>query len=739
MRLIICEKKSLAQHVAKALNCSTTNNNYFSNDEVYITWCFGHLFERVMGKGKWNITTLPIVQHPSDNQIQYYNLKQDSGVKNQFKTITMLANKSVEIINCCDPDTEGETIYREVVENLNITKTQSRMWFKDLTGTELQNAYENRQPLSNFNGIRARGYGRNYFDALYGINMTQLTSLISKQTYHVGRVQTPTLKMIVDRYNENKDFKQEIKYTPDLIIENTSIKLSTKDNDIFTDQDSVINYLKQLGPLEITKSNVLKGNVKQPTLHDLGSIQKWADTNLKISAKDTLEIVQKLYLNKLVSYPRTNQKYITQNTAEKVSKILGRELIAGIGDVGNEHEALTPIAPYCEQLEGNEKAIYDEIYYTTLANTYQPIKIDKLTINAYDESKNINWNKTISKISEDNTNSFLDLDYFKDYNITNCVDKETFEYLVDNPIKFTYEVRAYKTKPKPLFSESTLITKMENIHNDFDDKELTEISKETKGIGTPATRADIINNLLEKKYINKQKNKLLPTQKGVDLINRLEELKNPLLDIEYSAKLEQQLADLQDNMNLEQFMSSHNALINKYINKVLNTLEFKECTCGGKLLLTEGIYGEYFKCGDCGIQFANHNFTQEEIDNMFLGKQSNVKTLTNQSGNEYDCTFTIKDNKLITNVLSEYEEPTVFCECRCGGNITLRTGKFGEYFKCDACDIQFANHNFTEDDVIKMIYNQVSDIKQCVSKDGKPYRAKFKLNKDNKLEPIFVN
>lgn len=747
-KLIICEKKSLAEHVAKALNCNILRQGYFTNaNDINVTWCLGHLFGRIEPNDQWKLSKLPILQEPSKNQVQFYRLKTEkAGVKKQFDIIKQLLTNAEEVVNCCDPDVEGETIFREVVEYLNCNTNQTRMWFKDLTENELQQAFINRKDINEYQGLREKGYARNYFDWLYGINLTQLTSLLSSETYTVGRVQTPTLKMIVDRYFENKNFTSIKKYLPDILLsEFDDLQLKCKEHELFNSKESVNNYIKSNPILTLEIGNETQAKIKPPTLHDLGSIQKWANSNLNISSKQTLQILQKLYENKIISYPRTDCHFITNNTANRLSNILNRKFKSGIGEV-SAHEAITPISKYVDSLDELSQAIYDEIYYTTLANTYEPISVVKFKINYHDNMNNITWSKGLTKnISVDNTNVFKTaIPYFKDFKISNEVEASFYDVL-QNKSNFDYQMvlREYETKPKPLFTESSLISKMENIHNEFEDKTLIDISKDTQGIGTPATRADIINKLFVKEYIVKQKNKLIPTEKGIKLIDKLQQLNNPLLNVEYSANLECQLNNVEFNKNLDKFIEIQNKTLTDYINSCINVLPSKICKCGSPLLVVDGKYGEYLKCSNCEVQMPNHNFSQEELDAMFRGEKSNEKTLTSKTGKTYTTSFIydINDNKLKStlDVINEKKEQggLSVCQCNCGGEIKLLKGSYGDYFKCMSCGLTISNQfKFSLEELKNMLNGGHSKSKNWISQSGRKLQSSFVIV-DNKLQPDF--
>lgn len=657
MKVIICEKPSQAKAVAKGLNLSKYDydQGYYTNGEIYSTWCFGHLFERTNPEGKWAAANLPIVKQPTLNQVQFYTLKSDGGVKKQFKNIKSLVSKADEIICSTDPDGEGETIYREVVENLGVSKNQTRMWLKDLTEQGVVEAYGKRKDISEYEGLRQRAYGRSYFDWCFGLTMTQLTTLINNKLVNVGRVQTPTLKMIVDRYNENVNFKPETKYVVDVKLNDTDVVLKINNEVDFKNLDECNEYIASNPTLVVSKKETKQQSIKPPTIHNLASLQKWANANHNFSAKQTLDVLQKLYEDKLVSYPRTDCNKISQNTASKLNKIFNGEIKNVVGEV-SAHEGLTPTTNYHEGLSGNEKIIYDEIFYTTQANYFESLNVNSKTIELHDQDKNIIWSgKVVENLN--NENNFTNLEYYKYYKVSNVVDKNIYD-LVESKLNnlskqdYTLVSRDYQTKPKPLFTESGLISKMENIHNDIEDRELANISKVANGIGTPATRADIIQSLFTRGYVESKNKNIKPTQKGIDLIEVLTKLNNPLLSLDYSAKLEQLLSDVEDKKNLLEFIENINNNLKAYVSQHKDDIKQSpediicKCKCGDDVIKLSGQYGPYFKCKGCGITFSDHNFSNEEVRTIITGGSSDVKSEKSKKGKSYKATYSLVDKKL---------------------------------------------------------------------------------------------
>lgn len=666
-KLIICEKPSQAQAVGSALGLNNRQDGYLTNGDICCTWCFGHLFERINPDGKWEISNLPISNQPTNNQIDFYEIKNDSGVKKQFKVIKDLISKVDEVICATDPDAEGEAIYREVVESINYLGKQSRMWLKDLTNEGINNAYNNRQDISEYEGLRQRAYARSYFDWSYGLTFTQLTTLIEGQLFNVGRVQTPTLKLIVDRYQHNANFKSEKKQTLDAkLSDEVKATLKKECSDFFTSVEQCENFINQNKDFKIEVEEK-QSKVKPKSLHNLTSIQKFGNQKLGLTPQQVLDKLQKLYELKLISYPRTDCNKLSPNTADDLNKKFGKEIKNVVGQV-SAHEGLTPTTREnkVETIDDEvSKKLYEEIYYTTLGNFYDDVKTQELVVKIIDEDNQLEWNKKVVtyQVSEFDWKS---IPYFSDEKISGEISQNIFDEIKNNFVnntfqKINFSIREYDTKPKPLYTDATLLSSMENIHNEIEDYELKKVSKEVQGIGTPATRGSIIESLFKRGYVVKKNKNIIPTEKGIELINVLIKLNNPLLDLSYSAKLEQQLKEVEEKKNLVEFIN----LIN---NELLNEVNSKKsevktpqqevittCTCGGEVVKLNGKYGEYFKCNSCGLQFSNHNFSKEEVNTLINGGESSVKDEISKKGKPYKAMYTLENNKLVPIFVNSFK------------------------------------------------------------------------------------
>lgn len=650
-KLIIAEKPSQRKEIEKALG----DGNYIYTNAI------GHLFELKKTNETWNEENLPI--YLNDNIISNYTLKKDT--QDQFNIVKKNLNKDIDEIICAtDPDAEGEIIFRTIVEHLNIQNIKmSRLIIKDLTPTGLRQQFTIREDIKKYEGLRERGYARAFTDYLFGVNFTQALTLKSGIKSNVGRVQSPTLKFIVDRYNENKNHVKSYKYkcqiAYDGYIFNTKEEYETK-SQAEVDKQRLINYLENKPDLQ---ENSKLSKLSPPKLYDLTDIQKWSNRKLNLSTSETLKIVQSLYEKGYVTYPRTDSKFITEDTKSKLEQeyqdytlvdILNNSIKKNeelnkqvVGKV-ETHEGLTPTGKSInkEQLNQNELAIYDEIEKVFLSNFLNEATIEKKVLNIDGIEEYTNTSKKI------NIEGYLNL--YKNFK------EKDFDKTDDKTFKI--DILEIESKPKPLFTESTLLSKMQNIHLDIEDEELRELSKETQGIGTPATRSGIIKSLFDNELITEEKNKIIPTKKGITLINNLMLTNSALLNIDFTAKLEQDLKNVERNKSFDVYYSKIKEYTKEIVHDILESdiekqnssqnIFIGKCPkCNSDIIkIRTKTNKNWFTCSNKGCDFnfpVYTNVTQNDIKKLLMGEKSSPKSKVSKAGKNYKIVYYInKNNKL---------------------------------------------------------------------------------------------
>lgn len=564
-KLLIAEKSSQMRSLVTALEPTAKKNKGFYEGTDYVfTNAIGHLFEIPLPVFVKDISELPKVFEPTSNPAPLYTMKENT--KEQTKVILdLLRRKDIEEIICStDPDAEGEAIFREIIESFNgKLPYQTRLIIKDTTENGLRSQFENRESISKYEGLRQRAYGRAIMDYTYGINISQALALKSGiYKLSAGRVQTPTLKMIVDRYNQKINHKKLIEFgfnvitdIPEIVLKNPNHKFST--------QNEANEYISNITNLKINLSPK-EGIKKPPKLHDLASIQKWGNKTLDLTAEEVLGVVQGLYDKGFVTYPRTDCKMITQETANRFNSFFGskegfnNEINAQVVGEVTAHEGLTITEKEYVGNQKNENAIYNQIKSVFLSNYLDSVNYSELKYSTLIEEYDYTFKQHV-------IHSKGYLDFYDDNPLSNVV--TDFSEVSFQKI----EVKEVISQPKPLFNEATLISKMQNIHSDIEDKDLQELSKSIEGIGTPATRGTIISSLFAKEYVKMDKKSIIPTEKGIKLIELLETVNSPLLNLEETAKLESRLKDVEKNKNLDIFMEEVNEKINILIDNIKNS------------------------------------------------------------------------------------------------------------------------------------------------------------------------
>lgn len=538
MQLVIAEKPSVAMSIAKVLGVKNRQNGYMEGNGYIISWCVGHLVGLVSPEfydekyKKWDMEDLPIFP----KEFKYYVLPK---VKKQFSILKTLMNRKDinEVINACDAGREGELIFRLVYKQAKCKKDIKRLWISSMEDRAIKEGFEKLKEGQDYDHLFASATARAKADWLVGMNLSRLYSLLYKQNYSVGRVQTPTLALMVKREGDIQSFKKEKYYTVELDLDDFSLTTERIDNPDIAEQ------LKNLVPETIKIDYVEeKEKITKPDLpFDLTTLQRECNRYFGYSAKQSLDYAQSLYEKKLITYPRTDSRYLTEDMITSlVNNILGKndfdtdriKVIFNSKKV-TDHHAIIPTASASieefENLPESEKRVFKLIENKLHASFAYPLK-EKLTkiIAEFDSFEFTTKGKTV--IDEGFTK------HLKDYKPK---DKKDNPLPIVNPgdefsIKGKIIKEKYTQPPKP-YTEESLLKAMEIAGKGEIDK---GIEVERVGLGTPATRAGIIENLIYKKYIKREGKNLVPTHIGSAVISIVaEDLKNARLTSDWETKL----------------------------------------------------------------------------------------------------------------------------------------------------------------------------------------------------------
>lgn len=560
MDVILCEKPSVARDIAKVLKVNGRHDGYIANDAYAITWAFGHLVGPVDPEGydpalkKWSIDSLPIV--PETFKLRAIG---DDGAIKQLATIKELCSKATGIICATDAGREGELIFRYIMAYLGVSgKPVKRLWISSMTDTAIAKGFAELRDGSEFDKLAHAARCRSEADWLVGMNATRLYTLLfglGNDLLSVGRVQTPVLAMLVARFFEINAFVPEEYYSLSTIYRETTFKYEKERVSTKADADALLAAVNgQL--LTITDIQRKEQSYDPPLLLDLTTLQRVANIKYGFSADQTLKAAQELYEGKAITYPRTDSNYLSADMKSKVPgileglRVLRPEHIAALhldklpspkriyDDAKvSDHHAIIPTEVLPKRLSPDLQKIYDLIVDRFIAAFYPNCLKAHTTVSASvvghrfiatgTEMLKLGWKEIIP---EDKAEKEGDKE----------AEQKLPSFAIGESGPHKPKVAQKKTQPPRHYTEASLLAAMETAGKQLDDEELRQAMKE-KGLGTPATRAGIIELLFKRQYAQRLQKKILPTEKGVRLITLIRDprLKSPELTGDWEYKLKQ--------------------------------------------------------------------------------------------------------------------------------------------------------------------------------------------------------
>ena len=582
MKTIIAEKPSVAKEIAHIVGADKREEGYMQGNGYYVTWAFGHLVQPAMPETYdmrgFHAENLPVIPDPFvlvPRQVKTENgYKPDAGVLAQIKIIGKLFDSSERIIVATDAGREGELIFRYLYAYLGCQKPFDRLWISSLTDTAIREGLLNLRDGKEYDNLYHAAKVRSEADWLVGINGTQaLTIAAGRGTYSVGRVQTPTLGMVCERYWEHKRFESKpfwqvhfgvVDADSGNILKFTSAN-RWADKGTATD---IYNKVKDTGSAIITKVVTKQKVEKAPLLYDLTTLQKEANSQHGFTAEHTLSIAQKLYEAKFITYPRTSSRYISDDVFATLPKLFKNQenhseygekvkLLPGSEDYSKnsvnaakvtDHHALLITENAAIGLFKDEKIVYDMILCRMIEAFSADCIKDITSVSAQvDHEVEFGISGSIIRqtgwraLSLKEKNKRQD----KDADVT---DNEVKDQVIPNWQEGQHitlsgcTIAEGKTKPKPLHTESTLLAAMETAGKEIEDDTMRQAMKDS-GIGTPATRAAIIETLLKREYMVRQQKKLVPTEKGLALHSVVKNM--AIANVEMTGKWEAELAKIE--------------------------------------------------------------------------------------------------------------------------------------------------------------------------------------------------
>ena len=565
MKLVIAEKPSVALSIAKVLGANDKKDGYVEGDGYKVSWCVGHLIQMANPDAydsryaKWNMKDLPIF--PKE-----YKYEVTKATKKQFSILKKLMNESSvdTIINACDAGREGEAIFRLVYTEASCKKKVKRLWISSMEDSAIKEGFSHLRDGSEYNSLFASAQARAIADWLVGMNISRLYSFLYKQNYSVGRVQTPTLAMIVKRDDEIANFKKEKYYTVELSMDGFTLSTDRIDDEISAEQ-----LLNLVGDKIKITDVIQKEKITKPDLpFDLTTLQRVCNKYFGYSAKQTLDYAQSLYEKKLITYPRTDSRCLTEDMiTSTINNILGKndfdtgriKTVFNSKKVTDHHAIIPTVSSLSEDLSSipeSEAKVYRLISNKLHASVGYPLIENTTKIVAeFDGFEFTSSGKVI--VDEGFTK------YLKEYKAKKDEDMELPDVSIGDVLSIeNKEIKEKFTQPPKHFTEDTLLKSMEIAGNDALEK---GVEVERKGLGTPATRAGIIENLIFKGFIERDKKNLIATHKGISLVTIVE---NTFKSAKTTAEWEMKLSDIaKGKASKEEFLREIESEIKKTIEK----------------------------------------------------------------------------------------------------------------------------------------------------------------------------
>ena len=518
MKLVIAEKPSVALSISKIIGAKNKKDGYYEGNGYRVSWCVGHLIQMANPDSydekyaKWKIDDLPII--PSE-----YQYEVAKATKKQFAVLKKLMNdKAIDtVINACDAGREGEAIFRLVYLQASCKKKMKRLWISSMEDSAIKDGFDKLKDGKDYDNLFESAQARAVADWLVGMNISRLYSCLYKQNYSVGRVQTPTLAMIVKRDDEITNFKKDKYYTVELSMNGFILSTERIDDEVAAEQ--LINLVGD--KIEITDV-IQKEKITKPDLpFDLTTLQRECNKYFGYSAKKTLDYAQSLYEKKLITYPRTDSRCLTEDMiTSTVNNILGKndfdtgriKTVFNSKKVTDHHAIIPTVSSLSEDLSGipeSEAKVYRLISNKLHASMGYPLVENTTKIVA--EFDGFQFTSTGKVIKDEGFTKYL-----KEYKFNKNEDLELPDVSIGDVIIIeNKEIKEKYTKPPKHFTEDTLLKAMELAGNDALEK---GVEVEREGLGTPATRAGIIENLIYKEFIERDKKNLIATPKGKSLI-----------------------------------------------------------------------------------------------------------------------------------------------------------------------------------------------------------------------------
>ncbi len=682
---IIAEKPSVAREIAAIVGASHKEDGFLSGNNYMVTWALGHLVQLAMpedyGFAGFARENLPVIPNPfilKPRQIKDgKEYKPDGGALRQLKIIKHVFDSCDKIIVATDAGREGELIFRLIYSHLNCKKPFQRLWISSLTDKAIKDGLQNLKPGTDYDNLYYAAKARSEADWLVGINASQALSIAAgRGVYSLGRVQTPTLAMICRRFLENKNFTPVPFWQLKIQTEKANKYFSVISREKYDSKETANAVFGKLQGNWLTPNAVSlfvqsvetkEVNQEPPLLYDLTALQKEANTQHGFSADKTLSIAQKLYEVKLITYPRTGSQYISADVFDEIPDLINclkqhsrfgdyakamENSILNIRAVDDkkvtDHHALLITENQAENLSADEQLIYEMIAGRMLEAFSKKCVKDATTIvltcagTLFEAKgsviKQIGWRAVFNE--KEKTEDEGNLPEIQQGEILPVV---------------SFELLEKQTKPKPLHTESSLLSAMESAGKEIENEEERAAIKES-GIGTPATRAAIIETLFSRDYIRREKKSLVPTEKGLLVYKTVKDKR--IADVALTGSWENVLTKIERNEMLPETFKNTIEIYTKQITaELLDTAISLPCgeglggVCPKCKTAHIRFYPKVAKCADenCSLvifrNISEKQLSDKQISDLLTsGKTSVIKGFKSKSGKTFDAGLKFDEN-----------------------------------------------------------------------------------------------
>ena len=672
---IIAEKPSVARDIARIVGSNSKQDGYMEGCGYVVTWAMGHLIALAMpeayGFSTYKAEDLPI--RPNPFQLTVRQMRKDKeyvsdpAALKQLKVIRSCFDKADRIIVATDAGREGELIFRYIYQHLGCRKPFDRLWISSLTDKAIREGLSNLKPGDYYDNLYHSAKARSEADWLVGINASRALSIARKGGYSLGRVQTPTLAMVCRRYIENRDFSSVPYWKLSALMEKEGVSLKAIGSEDYESEASAQTALATLRSQSwLTVESVTRKvtHTSPPLLYDLTALQKDANRRHGFSADKTLSIAQSLYEKKITTYPRTGSKYISEDVFEEVPVLL-RKTGAAIKSPFNrhsvdntkvtDHHAIIPTGETPSGLSTDETTVYQMVVNRFVESFSSNSEEERMQVRFTDGTNTFTWKayrqislgwKAVQKGKEVEAEKKEDSDEQILSSLPDLTEGEVLALV-------SAEITEHKTKPKPLYTEATLLSAMENAGKEVKEDDKRKAMAEC-GIGTPATRANIIETLILRDYICRDKKAIIPTEKGLAVYEIVKDKK--IANAEMTGAWELALAAIEaGKMPANKFSQGINSYVGTICEELLTlTPEQKSypvyrCPkCGQQSV---GIYAKVAKCRHetcgfhvfrevCGILLSEDHIR----DLISSGRTSILKGLTSKAGKKFNARLVLGED-----------------------------------------------------------------------------------------------